>query len=50
MQALGSRTDKAVTRLSVRAGRPVLSAIAQLGERQTEDLKVPDSISGGGIF
>ena len=28
----------------------VLAAIAQLGERQTEDLKVPGSIPGGGIF
>ena len=27
----------------------VLAAIAQLGERQTEDLKVPGSIPGGGI-
>ena len=36
--------------LSGRAGRAELSAIAQLGERQTEDLKVPDSISGGGMF
>ena len=26
------------------------AAIAQLGERQTEDLKVPGSIPGGGIF
>ena len=26
------------------------AVVAQLGERQTEDLKVPDSISGGGIF
>ena len=26
-----------------------LAAIAQLGERQTEDLKVPSSILGGGI-
>ena len=26
-----------------------LAAIAQLGERQTEDLKVPGSIPGGGI-
>ena len=25
------------------------AAIAQLGERQTEDLKVPGSIPGGGI-
>ena len=25
------------------------AAIAQLGERQTEDLKVPSSILGGGI-
>ena len=25
-----------------------LAAIAQLGERQTEDLKVPGSIPGGG--
>ena len=27
-----------------------VAAIAQLGERQTEDLKVPGSIPGGGIF
>ena len=27
-----------------------MAAIAQLGERQTEDLKVPGSIPGGGIF
>ena len=27
-----------------------LAAIAQLGERQTEDLKVPGSIPGGGSF
>ena len=27
-----------------------LAAIAQLGERQTEDLKVPGSIPGGGII
>ena len=27
-----------------------LAAIAQLGERQTEDLKVPGSIPGGGTF
>ena len=27
----------------------VIAAIAQLGERQTEDLKVPSSILGGGI-
>ena len=26
-----------------------VAAIAQLGERQTEDLKVPGSIPGGGI-
>ena len=26
------------------------AAIAQLGERQTEDLKVPGSIPGGGTF
>ena len=30
--------------------RASLAAIAQLGERQTEDLKVPGSIPGGGIF
>ena len=28
----------------------VQAALAQLGERQTEDLKVPGSIPGGGIF
>ena len=27
-----------------------IAALAQLGERQTEDLKVPGSIPGGGIF
>ena len=27
-----------------------LAAIAQLGERQTEDLKVPGSIPGRGIY
>ena len=27
-----------------------IATIAQLGERQTEDLKVPGSIPGGGIF
>ena len=27
-----------------------IAAIAQLGERQTEDLKVPGSIPGLGIF
>ena len=27
-----------------------VAAIAQLGERQTEDLKVPGSIPGHGIF
>ena len=27
-----------------------MAAIAQLGERQTEDLKVPGSIPGLGIF
>ena len=27
-----------------------VAAIAQLGERQTEDLKVPGSIPGGGTF
>ena len=28
----------------------LFAAIAQLGERQTEDLKVPGSIPGGGTF
>ena len=28
----------------------ILAAIAQLGERQTEDLKVPGSIPGGGMY
>ena len=27
-----------------------MAALAQLGERQTEDLKAPCSIHGGGIF
>ena len=30
--------------------RGILADIAQLGERQTEDLKVPGSIPGVGIF
>ena len=32
------------------AGHPPQAAIAQLGERQTEDLKVPSSILGLGII
>ena len=28
----------------------IIAALAQLGERQTEDLKAPCSIHGGGIF
>ncbi len=28
----------------------LFAAIAQLGERQTEDLKVPGSIPGGGKY
>ena len=35
---------------ALRRGRWVFAAIAQLGERQTEDLKVPGSIPGGGIL
>ena len=31
-------------------GHPSQAAIAQLGERQTEDLKVPSSILGLGII
>ena len=34
---------------ALQRGRSVFAAIAQLGERQTEDLKVPGSIPGGGI-
>ena len=33
-----------------RMGGEADAAIAQLGERQTEDLKVPGSIPGRGIF
>ena len=32
------------------SGRMFEAALAQLGERQTEDLKAPCSIHGGGIF
>ena len=32
----------------VSSASPSFAAIAQLGERQTEDLKVPGSIPGGG--
>ena len=35
---------------ALQRGRSVFAAIAQLGERQTEDLKVPGSIPGVGIF
>ena len=39
-----------VTCFVVWAQHRVFADIAQLGERQTEDLKVPGSIPGGGIF
>ena len=46
-----------ITQRSVDRNHPSLlfclqptAALAQLGERQTEDLKVPGSIPGGGIF
>ena len=32
------------------SGRMTQAALAQLGERQTEDLKVPGSIPGGGTL
>ena len=35
---------------TLRHTAPTAAALAQLGERQTEDLKVPGSIPGGGIF
>ena len=35
---------------AVAAASSVEAALAQLGERQTEDLKVPGSIPGGGTF
>ena len=34
---------------SILGSTPAVAAIAQLGERQTEDLKVPGSIPGLGI-
>ena len=40
----------AIGRLSAGYGGINEAALAQLGERQTEDLKVPGSIPGGGIF
>ena len=40
--------DTVVPQVSVPASSQ--AAIAQLGERQTEDLKVPSSILGLGIF
>ena len=42
----GSRTFLSQTP----AGSRFKAALAQLGERQTEDLKVPGSIPGGGTF
>ena len=36
--------------IHVRPGHDCIAAIAQLGERQTEDLKVPGSIPGLGII
>ena len=41
-------TTRATT-THTRASLPLQAAIAQLGERQTEDLKVPGSIPGLGI-
>ena len=35
---------------AIASASDVTAAIAQLGERQTEDLKVPGSIPGLGIF
>ena len=51
-----STADQAVVQCSWRTPRTIRvtsvaqAAIAQLGERQTEDLKVPGSIPGLGIF
>jgi|SaaInlStandDraft_2_1057019.scaffolds.fasta_scaffold542898_1 hypothetical protein len=36
--------------LLLSTGNVGTAALAQLGERQTEDLKVPGSIPGGGTF
>ena len=44
-----SYRNQAVPRIS-KTNNPCRAAIAQLGERQTEDLKVPGSIPGLGIF
>ena len=40
--------DNATNGFLVSRRHLVFAAIAQLGERQTEDLKVPGSIPGGG--
>jgi hypothetical protein len=44
-----SYRTQAIPRIS-KTNNPCRAAIAQLGERQTEDLKVPGSIPGLGIF
>ena len=36
--------------ISSRNAEKISAALAQLGERQTEDLKAPCSIHGGGIY
>ena len=45
--AAGSKVD---AHFSMQVMHCTIAAIAQLGERQTEDLKVPGSIPGGGTF
>ena len=53
MQQVAHLVQRAVS-MNVAASKPkilsIRAAIAQLGERQTEDLKVPGSIPGLGIF
>ena len=49
--ALRGPADRIPTRAPAGPTAPTSrAALAQLGERQTEDLKVPGSIPGGGTF
>ena len=50
VRALQARGTGIETRILHLLYLQLSAALAQLGERQTEDLKVPGSIPGGGIF
>jgi hypothetical protein len=50
LQAVGTRPHAGATAFSAHLMVTITAAIAQLGERQTEDLKVPGSSPGLGIL